>query len=181
MPFRFKSLTIPDLVLIEPTVFPDDRGVFMETFKATDFKQAGLPDHFLQDNLSCSRKDVIRGLHYQKNPKAQGKLISVIQGRAWDVAVDIRKSSPTYLKWVAIELDDKKRQMVYIPPGFAHGFLAMTDDVLLHYKCTQEYDQTAEAGICWNDPDIGILWPVQIPLISERDRLLSDSRHAEVF
>jgi len=181
MPFRFKALAIPDLVLVEPTVFQDDRGVFLETFKTTDFKQIGLPDHFVQDNLSCSKKDVIRGLHYQKNPKAQGKLISVVSGRVWDVAVDIRKASPTYLKWVAIELDGEKHRMVYIPPGFAHGFLAMTDDVLLHYKCTQEYDQVSEAGICWNDPDIGIPWPVQTPLISDRDRLLPDSRRAEVF
>ena len=181
MPFRFKALAIPDLVLVEPTIFPDDRGVFLETFKTTDFKQAGLPDHFVQDNLSCSKKDVIRGLHYQKNPKAQGKLISVLQGRAWDVAVDIRKASPTYLQWAAVELDGEQLKMFYIPPGFAHGFLAMTDDVLLHYKCTQEFDQASEAGICWNDPDIGIPWPVQTPLVSERDNMLPDSRHAEVF
>ncbi len=181
MPFRFKTLAISDVVLVEPILFPDNRGFFLETFKATDFRMAGLPDHFLQDNVSRSRKDVIRGLHYQKNPKAQGKLISVLKGRAWDVAVDIRKSSPTYLQWVAIELDEEKRQMVYIPPGFAHGFLAMTDDVLLQYKCTEQYHQKSEGGIRWNDPDIGIAWPVQAPLVSERDRLLPDSRHAEVF
>ena len=181
MPFNFIPLAIPDLILVEPAIFPDKRGVFMETYKASDFKKAGLPDHFVQDNLSRSKKDVIRGLHYQKNPKAQGKLVSVIKGYAWDVAVDIRRSSRTYLQWVAIELGEDKCRMIYIPPGFAHGFLALSDDVFLHYKCTEEYDRNVETGIRWNDPDIGIKWPIVTPLVSVRDQALPTSCRAEVF
>jgi dTDP-4-dehydrorhamnose 3,5-epimerase len=172
MSFTFKPLSIPDIILVESTVFTDLRGGFLETFKSSEFRKAGQPDTFLQDNLSWSKKDVIRGLHYQKTPKAQGKLVSVLKGRAWDVAVDIRPDSATYLKWVGIELDDAKHAMLYIPPGFAHGFLALTEDVCFFYKCTEEYDQASEAGIRWNDPDIAIDWPVTSPILSEKDRLL---------
>jgi dTDP-4-dehydrorhamnose 3,5-epimerase len=172
MPFTFTNLALPGLVLVEPAVFPDTRGTFLETFKASEFRQAGLPDYYVQDNLSRSKKDVIRGLHYQREPKAQGKLISVVKGRVLDVAVDIRQSSSTFLKWAAVELDDQMRRMLYIPPGFAHGFLAMTDEVLLHYKCTNEYDPAADAGIRWNDPDIAIDWPVSEPILSAKDAAL---------
>jgi len=181
MPFKFTSLTIPDIVLIEPKVFPDDRGYFLESFKSSDFKKANLPTHFIQDNFSFSKKDVIRGMHYQKNPKAQGKLVSVLKGGVWDVAVDIRRESQTFLKWVATELNDQNHAMLYIPPGFAHGFISLTEDVLLLYKCTNEYDPQADAGIHWNDPDIAISWPIGNPIVSEKDALLPFMDQVEVF
>jgi len=181
MPFSFKPLSIPDVVLVEPTVFPDDRGFFMEAFKASDFEKAGLPIHFVQDNFSCSKKDVIRGLHYQKNPKAQGKLVSVLKGGVWDVAVDLRRQSPTFLKWAAAELNDRNHELLYIPPGFAHGFVALTGEVHLLYKCTNEYDPQADAGIRWDDPDIAIPWPVDRPVLSEKDRRLPLLHQVEVF
>ena len=172
MPFTFKPLSIPDVILIEPKVFPDDRGYFLESFKASDFEKANLPTHFLQDNFSFSRKGVIRGLHYQRDPKAQGKLVSVLKGGVWDVAVDIRRESPTFLKWVAADLNDQNHAMLLIPPGFAHGFAAVTDDVHLLYKCTNEYEPQADAGIRWDDQDIAVKWPVDIPIVSDKDRNL---------
>jgi dTDP-4-dehydrorhamnose 3,5-epimerase len=169
MPFSFKSLALADVILVEPKVFPDERGFFFESFKAADFQRAGLPNLFIQDNFSFSKKNVIRGLHYQKHPKAQGKLVSVFKGSIWDIAVDIRRDSATYLKWVAEELNDENHAMLYIPPGFAHGFLALSEDVHLLYKCTNEYDAKADAGIRWDDPDLGITWPVDNPTISRKD------------
>jgi len=172
MPFTFTTLSVPGVILIEPQSFPDDRGYFFESFKASDFQKAGLPTLFAQDNFSFSKKGVIRGLHYQKSPKAQGKLISVIKGRAWDVAVDIRQESETFLKWVAMELDDRNHALLYIPPGFAHGFLALSNDVHLMYKCTSEYDPQADRGIRWDDPDIAIPWPIKKPILSIKDQQL---------
>jgi dTDP-4-dehydrorhamnose 3,5-epimerase len=153
----------------------------MESFKASDFKKANLPTHFVQDNFSFSKKDIIRGLHYQKNPKAQGKLVSVLKGGVWDVAVDIRRKSPTFLKWVAVELNDQNHAMLYIPPGFAHGFTSLSEDVLLLYKCTNEYDPQADAGIRWDDPDIAISWPIDNPIVSKKDQDLPWIHQAEVF
>ncbi len=181
MPFSFAPLDIPDVILVEPKVFPDNRGFFFESFKASDFEKVGLPTHFVQDNFSFSKKDVIRGLHYQKNPKAQGKLVSVLKGGVWDVAVDIRRKSPTFLKWVAVELNDQNHAMLYIPPGFAHGFISLTEDVHLLYKCTNEYDPQADAGVRWNDPDIAIPWPAANPIISAKDAVLPFLQQAEVF
>ena len=181
MSFTFKSLSIPDVVLVEPKILPDDRGFFMEAFKASAFKQANMPDRFVQDNFSFSRKGVIRGLHYQKNPHAQGKLVFTLKGSVWDVAVDLRGKSPTFKKWVAAELSDANHAMLYIPPGFAHGFVALSDDVHLLYKCTEEYDPKADAGIRWNDPDIAIAWPVADPVLSPKDRALPQLSAAELF
>lgn len=181
MPFSFKPLSIPDVVLVEPKIFPDARGFFFESFKVSDFEKAGLPIRFVQDNFSFSKKDVIRGLHYQKHPKAQGKLVSILKGSVWDVAVDLRKGSPTFLKWVATELNDRNHAMLYIPPGFAHGFASLTEDVHLLYKCTSEYDPQADAGIRWDDPTLAIAWPVGHPIISEKDRSLPLIHQAEVF
>jgi dTDP-4-dehydrorhamnose 3,5-epimerase len=172
MPFSFTPLEIKDVILVEPKVYPDDRGYFFESFKASDFRKAGLPADFLQDNFSFSKKNVIRGLHYQKAPREQGKLVSVLKGGIWDVAVDIRKGSPTFLKWVAAELNDCNHRMLYIPPGFAHGFISLTEDVHLLYKCTNEYDPEADTGIRWNDPDIAVSWPVGYPIISAKDAAL---------
>lgn len=176
MPFTFKPLKIADVILIESKIFSDDRGFFCETFKASDFAKANLPTNFVQDNFSFSKKNVVRGLHYQKNPTAQGKLVSVIKGSVWDVAVDIRPESPTFKKWVAAELNDQNHFMLYIPPGFAHGFITLTEDVHLLYKCTNEYNPQTDAGIRWNDPDIGIKWPVSNPIISEKDAALPSSK-----
>lgn len=181
MPFSFAPLDISDVILVEPKVFPDNRGFFFESFKASDFEKAGLPTHFVQDNFSFSKKDVIRGLHYQKNPKAQGKLVSVLKGGVWDVAVDIRRKSPTFLKWVAVELNDQNHALLYIPPGFAHGFISLTEDVHLLYKCTNEYDPQADAGVRWNDPDIAIPWPAANPIVSTKDAVLPFLQQAEVF
>jgi len=181
MPFKFTKLDLDGLVLIEPTFFRDDRGFFTESYKKTDFKNNGINSDFLQDNHSRSGKNVIRGLHYQQSPKSQGKLVRVIKGAVWDVAVDIRRSSPDYLHWRSFELSGDNGRMIYIPPWYAHGFLALTDDVHLLYKCTEEYDAKLDAGIRWNDPDIGIDWPVQNPLVSEKDRILPFAKDAKLI
>jgi dTDP-4-dehydrorhamnose 3,5-epimerase len=181
MPFTFQPLSIPDVILITPQVFPDERGYFIESFKASDFGKFNVPSHFVQDNFSFSKKNVLRGLHYQKPPKAQGKLVSVLKGGAWDVAVDIRIKSNTYLKWVATELNDVNHAMLYIPPGFVHGFLALTEDVHLLYKCTNEYDPQADTGIRWNDPEIAIPWPVDNPIVSAKDAALPFLHQTEGF
>jgi len=178
MPFRFQPLKIPDLILIEPLVFEDVRGFFLETFKSSDFKNAGIDFEFVQDNHSKSKKGVLRGLHYQLNPKAQGKLIRCIKGKILDVAVDIRKGSPWYAKWVAIELSEENKLMLWIPPGFAHGFVALEDSEII-YKCTEEYDPSLDRGIIWNDPEIGIEWPIKKPILSEKDARLPNLKDAE--
>jgi len=180
MPFLFKPLAIPDVILIEPKVFPDNRGYFLETFKSSDFSSNNLPNKFVQDNLSFSRKNVIRGMHFQKKPKEQGKLVSVIKGRVLDVAIDIRRESPTFMKWLAVELNDSQNTMLYIPEGFAHGFLSLTEEVYLLYKCTNEYDLQTDAGFRWDDPDIGISWPVNNPVISEKDQRLPYFKHLDM-
>lgn len=174
MPFSFKSLSIPEVILVEPSAFTDDRGYFLESFKASDFLLNNIPNNFVQDNLSFSKQNVIRGMHFQKKPKEQGKLVSVIKGCVLDVAVDLRKESPTFLKWIAVELNDKQHAMLYIPEGFAHGFLTLTEEVYLLYKCTKEYDPKSDSGIRWDDPDIGIDWPVKNPVVSEKDQHLPD-------
>ncbi|HOT45134.1 MAG TPA: dTDP-4-dehydrorhamnose 3,5-epimerase [Spirochaetota bacterium] len=172
MPFTFTNLEINGLVMVEPRVFPDDRGFFLESYKESDFARAGIPFRFVQDNHSRSIRNVIRGLHFQRPPRAQGKLVRVIRGKVWDVAVDIRKGSPTYRRWVGVELSEENKLMIFIPPGFAHGFVALTDDVHIMYKCTEEYDAALDGGIRWDDPDIGVAWPVKDPVVSDKDRVL---------
>ena len=171
MPFTFHKLSIPELVLIKPKIFPDERGFFMEFFKASDFTDAGLPAYFVQENVSYSQKGVIRGLHFQKEPQAQAKLVSVIKGVIWDVAVDIRRESPNFLQWVAVELSDENHHMLYIPSGFAHGFAALSNAHVI-YKCSNEYNPLLDAGIRWNDPDINIQWPLDKPILSGKDAVL---------
>ncbi|MCX7914413.1 MAG: dTDP-4-dehydrorhamnose 3,5-epimerase, partial [Thermodesulfovibrionales bacterium] len=166
------------LILIKPKVFEDERGFFLEFFKYSDFSKAGINYSFVQDNHSKSKKGVLRGLHYQLKPKAQGKLIRCIRGKIWDVAVDIRKGSPTYLKWVAVELSEENKLMLWIPPGFAHGFVALEDSEII-YKCTAEYDPALDKGIIWNDPEIGIKWPIKNPILSKKDALLPTIKKAE--
>lgn len=168
---------IPDVVLIEPTVFTDERGWFMESFNEQRFHQEliklGLPvpRRFVQDNHSCSSKGVLRGLHYQSAPHAQGKLVRVTQGAAFDVAVDIRKDSPTFGKWVSAELTSENKHMLWIPEGFAHGFIALKDNTHFLYKTTDYYEKECERSIRWDDPDLEINWPSQTDIsVSQKDQ-----------
>lgn len=177
MPFKFSRLEM-GVILVDPDVFADERGFFMETYKESDFKRAGIDSTFSQDNHSFSKKGVIRGLHFQRAPMSQGKLVRVISGRVWDVAVDVRMDSPTFRKCLSIELSSENNRMLYIPAGFAHGFLALSDDVHLMYKCTMEYDPRFDAGVRWDDPDIGISWPISKPIVSKKDTNLPLLRDA---
>jgi dTDP-4-dehydrorhamnose 3,5-epimerase len=179
VPFTFQRLEIPEVVLIEPKVFQDGRGFFMETYKFSDFAAFGITARFVQDNHSRSKKGVLRGLHYQNPPKAQGKLVRVVAGEIFDVAVDIRKGSPTYGRWVGERLSAENKRMLYIPPGFAHGFCVLNEEAEVVYKVTEEYAPEHEAGIIWNDPDIGISWPIANPIISEKDAALPCLKEAE--
>lgn len=159
------------LVVIEPEVFGDDRGFFMETFNADKFAALGLPTEFVQDNHSASVKGVLRGLHFQLPPKPMGKLVRCTRGRVWDVAVDLRKNSMTYKKWFAVELSADNKKMFWLPAGFAHGFYSLEDSEVL-YKCTQTYDKTGDANVAWNDPELNIPWPIEgQPILSARDQV----------
>jgi dTDP-4-dehydrorhamnose 3,5-epimerase len=171
MPFSFQTLEIPDVILIEARAFPDDRGFFMETYKQSDFEQHGIPWKFKQDNYSrSSGRGVLRGLHYQKDPKAQGKLVLAIRGEIFDVAVDIRKGSPTYGKWVGAELSDENHRMLYVPAGFAHGFVVLSSEADVMYRVTEEYAPEVDRGIRWNDPELGVAWPIDEPILSAKDQ-----------
>lgn len=169
MPFEFISTTLDGVMLIQPKSFPDDRGEFAELYKHSDFVRGGIIKDFVQTNFSLSKQGVLRGLHYQAEPAAQAKLVQVVAGSAFDVAVDIRKDSPTFGKWVSVTLTAKERNMIYIPEGFAHGFLALEDNTKLMYNCTAEYSPEHERGIVWNDPDLAITWPNTAPILTERD------------
>lgn len=180
MSFIFETLELPEVVLITPRVFGDARGFFVETYKRSEFAGAGITEYFVQDNCSRSSKHVLRGLHYQKSPAAQGKLVRCLSGRIFDVAVDIRRGSPTYARWVGVELSEENRQMLYIPPAFAHGFVVLDDMAEIMYKCTQEYSPGNDRGILWSDPEIGIEWTVADPLLSEKDRALPLLKDADI-
>lgn len=156
------------VLLVEPKVFGDARGYFLETYNKSRYHRAGITEEFVQDNLSFSGKGVLRGLHFQ-NPNAQGKLVYVLQGEVFDVAVDIRMGSPQFGKWFGITLSAENKRQLYIPPGFAHAFQVTSETALFAYKCTALYDPNAERSIIWNDPDIGIRWPIQKPLLSGKD------------
>jgi dTDP-4-dehydrorhamnose 3,5-epimerase len=173
---KFLPTRIPDVVLIEPTVYKDERGWFMESFNQEHFNRGlrdlGLPSpiSFVQDNHSSSKKGVLRGLHFQRDSMAQGKLVRVTQGAAFDVAVDIRPESPRYAQWVGVELSASNRHMLWIPPGFAHGFLALEEETQVLYKTTAPYSKLHERAIRWDDPSIGIEWPLSSALLlSEKD------------
>lgn len=161
---------IEGLLIIEPTVFADQRGYFFESFRLDKLQEFGVQEKFVQDNESKSQKNVLRGLHFQRYPFAQGKLVKVVKGGVLDVAVDIRKDSPTYGKWFSHELNEDNKTMLWIPPGFAHGFLTLRDDTIFQYKCTNYYDKASEGSIRWNDPDVNILWNVENPIVSEKDQ-----------
>lgn len=181
MPFTFSRCTISDVILIETQLFSDNRGHFMEEYKRSDFIANGIKDEFLQDNHSYSKKDVVRGLHFQLPPCAQAKLMRVIKGAIWDVAVDIRRSSPTFGQWVAEELSAENRRMLYIPEGFAHGFCVLGEDAEVVYKCSREFSSAHNAGIAWNDPDIAVEWPIENPILSAQDIQLPLLKDATVF
>ncbi len=172
MPFRFQRLRLPDVILIEAQEFEDARGVFKELYERSTFVANGLPDMFVQDNYSRSVRGVLRGLHYQKPPKEQGKLVMALRGEIFDVAVDIRRSSPTYGQWLGITLVAQAHQSLYVPVGFAHGFCVLSTEAEVVYKVTKEYAPAYERGIRWNDPAIGIDWPIQDPLLSAKDAQL---------
>jgi len=161
--------TLPGLLIIDPTVFGDDRGYFFESYNQKAFQAAGIDPHFLQDNESKSAKGVLRGLHFQEPPYDQGKLVRVVSGAVMDVSVDIRKESPGYGKWAAFELSEQNKRMLWIPPGFAHGFVTLADDTVFIYKCTNLYNKESENSIIWNDPDLNIDWGIENPVISEKD------------
>ncbi len=180
MPFTFKRLEIPDVVLIEPKIFGDDRGFFAETYKASDFRENGIDHDFPQDNHSKSKKGTLRGLHYQLNPKAQGKLVRVVKGAVFDVAVDIRKGSPYFGRWVGAILNEENRHMLWVPPGFAHGYYTLEDETEFLYKTTDEYSPAHDRGIRWSDPEIGINWPDTRPILSDKDSALPPLREAEM-
>jgi len=173
MPFTFKRLSIPDVILVEPQLFSDDRGFFYESFRESDFFSNGIDKKFVQDNFSHSVNGVIRGLHFQKAPKAQTKLVTVLKGKIFDVAVDIRKNSPTYGKWVSEILSSDTHNLLYVPEGFAHGFCVVSDEADVLYKVSNEYSQEHERSVIWNDPKLDIQWPIKKPIISNKDNKLS--------
>lgn len=169
MAFEVESRHFGEVVVLVASVFRDDRGYFMETYRQDQFRELGLPEKFAQDNHSCSKKGVIRGLHFQWDPP-MGKLMRVTSGAAFLVAVDLRLDSPTLGKWVGVEASAENRKQVWAPASFARGFCALSDGVEVQYKCTGVYNSKAEAAIRWDDPQIGINWPVQSPMVSEKDR-----------
>lgn len=170
MPFEFEKQEIPDVILVKPKVFADNRGFFMETYKKSEFAQNGITDDFNQDNHSKSGAKVLRGLHFQREPYAQAKLVRCTQGKIFDVAVDLRPSSKTFKKYVKVELSETNKHMLYIPKGFAHGFVVLTDTAELCYKASGEYNAEADGGVLWNDSDINIDWEIDFePVLSKKD------------
>lgn len=161
---------LPGVLIIEPKVFGDSRGFFFETWHKARYEEAGIKGNFVQDNCSFSVKGVLRGLHFQ-NPNTQGKLVAVLQGKVFDVAVDIRIGSPTFGQWTGVILSGENHQQLWIPEGFAHGFCVISDTAYFSYKCTDLYTPPAEGGIIWNDPDIGIEWPTAQVTLSDKDQL----------
>jgi len=161
--------SLQDCVIIEPKVFGDERGFFLETFHTSRYADlAGISLPFVQDNYSRSLKGVLRGLHFQKT-KPQGKLISVVRGEVYDVAVDIRKGSSAFGQWVGVILSEENKKQLWVPPGFAHGFVVLSEIADFEYKCTDYYDPSDEGSILWNDPDLAIVWPVENPILSDKD------------
>ena len=175
MPFEFKETPLTGVKIVQPRLFGDTRGFFMETYKKSDFAAAGIHEEFTQDNHSYSSRGVLRGVHFQSAPHAQGKLVRVIKGAVWDVAVDLIEGSPTFGQFYGLELNEDNNTMLYIPPGFGHGFITLEDNTHFLYKCTAEYAPESDGGVIWNDPDLKISWPlgdVGDPLVSPKDEIL---------
>ncbi|AYE34892.1 dTDP-4-dehydrorhamnose 3,5-epimerase [Clostridium septicum] len=180
--FKFIETKIKDLYIIEPKVFGDNRGYFMETYSKKDFFEAGLTMEFVQDNESKSKKGVLRGMHFQTK-HTQGKLVRVTSGEVYDVAVDLRKGSPTYGQWEGVLLTQENKRQFYVPEGFAHGFLVVSDEAVFNYKCTDFYAPEYDSGLLWNDPDVGIEWPldgIENILLSEKDKVQKTLKELEV-
>ncbi|HLJ60642.1 MAG TPA: dTDP-4-dehydrorhamnose 3,5-epimerase [bacterium] len=169
MPFRFTPLEIAGLVLVEAERFEDRRGFLKETYRRSTFEAAGIAAVFVQDNVSRSGQHVLRGLHYQASPRAQAKLVGVVRGEIFDVAVDLRHGSATYGRWVGVTLSDRNHRMLFVPAGFAHGFCVLSTEADVHYKTSDEYSPEHERGVIWSDPKIGVHWPVKNPIVSARD------------
>jgi len=166
---KFTALALPDVILVEPDVHRDARGFFVETYHLEKYRAGGIPGPFVQDNHSRSLRGTLRGLHAQRR-RPQGKLVRAVDGEMFDVAVDIRRDSPTFGRWVGARLSGENFQQLYVPPGFAHGFCVLSEVVNVEYKCTDFYDPADEIGLAWNDPDVGIEWPIRAPFISAKDR-----------
>jgi len=180
MPFSYELFTLEGLILVKPKVYADERGYFMELFKSSDMQVGGITGEFLQDNLSYSRKGTVRGLHYQMKPKMQGKLVTCLRGAIYDVAVDIRVGSPTFGKWIAVELSEENHHLLWIPEGFAHGFMVLSEEAMVLYKVSgSEYSPEHDAGIRWDDPELNVDWPIKDVaklVISEKDKHLPTLR-----
>lgn len=180
---KFLKTNLPDVIIVEPDLFRDERGFFMESYQKETFEKAGILDEFVQDNHSSSRRYTLRGLHYQVS-HTQGKLVRAVVGEIFDVAVDLRRSSEFFGKWVGVTLSEENKNQLWIPPGFGHGFLALSDRADVVYKTTDYYDRDGERCILWNDPDLAIHWPLpegSIPLVSEKDTNGDLFKEAEVF
>lgn len=177
---RVTPSELPEVLIIEPRVFGDSRGFFYEVFRASRYAEVGIGATFVQDNLSRSGKGTLRGLHFQE-PRAQGKLVQVLRGSVFDVAVDVRRGSPTFGSWVGLELSEAQPRQLWIPPGFAHGFCVLSDSADFFYKCTEPYTPEAERSIAWNDPRLGIRWPVSEPVLSPKDRVAPPLEQAPVL
>ncbi|HSV43685.1 MAG TPA: dTDP-4-dehydrorhamnose 3,5-epimerase, partial [Candidatus Bathyarchaeia archaeon] len=176
---HFKKLSIPDVILITPDVYKDQRGFFFESYRSSDFEKNSIGCRFVQTNHSRSERNVLRGLHYQLRSSAQAKMVHVNSGELFDVAVDIRKGSPYYGQWVGETLSGANKKMLYIPPGFAHGFCVLSETAEIMYYCSSEYAPACERGIIYNDPDIAIDWPVKNPILSDKDSKLPLLKNAE--
>ena len=180
MVFTFKKLQIPEVILVTSKSFIDQRGFFLESFKDSEFSTNGINTKFVQDNFSHSIRGVLRGLHYQKNSKAQAKFVTALRGKIFDVAVDIRKNSPTFGQWVGEILSDENHKSLYIPEGFAHGFCALSENADVFYKVNNEYSPENERGIIWNDPQINIKWPINVPILHDKDSVLPLLQNADI-
>ncbi len=172
MPFQFERTSIEGLILVKPKVFNDGRGFFVEEYKKSDFTKAGINIDFTQDNHSKSSRGVLRGLHFQKEPYAQAKLVRCIKGKVWDVAVDLRAGSATFGKWLGFELSEENFNMLFIPDGFAHGFLTLSQEAEIFYKCSKEYSPQYDSGVRYDDPTLNISWPLKEVIISDKDKKL---------
>ncbi len=172
MPFEFEKQKIEDIILVKPTVYGDNRGFFMESYKKSEFIKNGIDVDFIQDNHSKSSRCVLRGLHYQAKPHAQAKLVRCVKGKIYDVAVDLRKTSKTFGQYVKVELSEENKQMLFIPKGFAHGFVVLSNEAEIIYKSGQEYAPNSDRGVLWSDKDLNIDWEIDFePILSEKDKI----------
>lgn len=180
MPFTFRPLRLPEVILVEARAFGDARGYFLETYKRSAFATAGIDAEFVQDNCSHSVRGVLRGLHFQREPAAQGKLVQCVEGAILDVAVDVRRGSPSFGQWVQEELSEANHRMLYVPAGFAHGFYTLSTEAWVAYKVTAEYSEQHDGGIRWDDPEVGVAWPEGERIVSSRDATLPYLAQAEL-